>query len=403
MLILNSDLLFIHDCTASQTPYISGTVSRCLEIVSVIQGLGNLDTRKEGMRVGLIAFCDHGKDEDFVTKDFGGFTFDVEQFYHNLRSLEANGGSDYPEAVTAALEHSLRLEWRTDAAKLVILITDAAPHGIGEEDDEFPQGDPNGHDPLKIAKKMAEQGITMLIVACEPVLSNENDYAHDFYLALAKITRGKLVPLLDVRVLSAFIIGYALEQMGLEELSRQYSEPIKGLHKSGFTLKEMVNAVWEWLSGKENKVYELKYNQVYEEPPEFDEVVNTWADGKDILSVREQSTPRSSKQRVPARCIAPPGGWPKTTVDVTLMNMNERDIIDFMYLDPDPDLDAIRTHGPAPIQNGSLQPGEISRQPRKLLAHTDYYFSLKCGSQKRNHIKQNFSSKQDMDVSIHFK
>lgn len=140
---ITSDLLFIHDCTASQGPYISGTVKRCLEIIEVIQGLGKTKTDK-GIRFGLIAFRDHYPEEEFLIRDFGRFTHDIEKIVENLRSLEADGGGDYPEAVTAALAHGLTLDWRDGGAKLVVLITDAAPHGIGEAGDDFEEGDPNG-------------------------------------------------------------------------------------------------------------------------------------------------------------------------------------------------------------------------------------------------------------------
>lgn len=42
----------------------------------------------------------------------------------------ASGGGDGPEAVTAGMAASLNdLEWRRDAAKMVVLIADAPPHG----------------------------------------------------------------------------------------------------------------------------------------------------------------------------------------------------------------------------------------------------------------------------------
>jgi hypothetical protein len=33
--------------------------------------------------------------------------------------------------------------WRDGAIKIVVLITDAPPHGIGEEEDGFPAGSPD--------------------------------------------------------------------------------------------------------------------------------------------------------------------------------------------------------------------------------------------------------------------
>lgn len=44
--------------------------------------------------------------------------------------MAAAGGGDGPEAVTAAMAACLtELEWRRDAARMVVLIADAPPHG----------------------------------------------------------------------------------------------------------------------------------------------------------------------------------------------------------------------------------------------------------------------------------
>jgi hypothetical protein len=55
----------------------------------------------------------------------------------NLASLIASGGGDGPEAQTAALAAALNMEWAENAVKMIILITDAPPHGIGEAGDGF--------------------------------------------------------------------------------------------------------------------------------------------------------------------------------------------------------------------------------------------------------------------------
>lgn len=55
----------------------------------------------------------------------------------NLANLIASGGGDGPEAQTAALADALNMEWTEKAVKLVILITDSPPHGLGERGDGF--------------------------------------------------------------------------------------------------------------------------------------------------------------------------------------------------------------------------------------------------------------------------
>ena len=52
-----------------------------------------------------------------------------------MSGLYASGGGDGPEAVTAALAEALNMDWREYASKMVVLIADAPPHGIGEYGD----------------------------------------------------------------------------------------------------------------------------------------------------------------------------------------------------------------------------------------------------------------------------
>jgi hypothetical protein len=138
------DLVIIHDVTSSQGPYIAKTTKRCEEICLCLRRCGKLQPGI-GFRVALIAFRDHPPmDNTFVTEDFGGFTYELEDVQRNLRKLTAAGGGDIPEAVTAALHRAFHLDWRTEATKIVILITDAPPHGIGDPNDKIPGGDPNG-------------------------------------------------------------------------------------------------------------------------------------------------------------------------------------------------------------------------------------------------------------------
>ena len=78
------------------------------------------------------------------------------------------------------------MDWREYASKMVVLIADAPPHGIGEYGDGqyflffdiyfmyylfslncmticsgFDEGSPDGNDPLQLARTMASRGITL--------------------------------------------------------------------------------------------------------------------------------------------------------------------------------------------------------------------------------------------------
>lgn len=78
-----------------------------------------------------------------------------------LAKLYASGGGDGPEAVITGMAASLTdLTWRRNAAKMVVIVTDAAPHGIGENGDGFEDGEPGGWDGIVLARNMAARGIS---------------------------------------------------------------------------------------------------------------------------------------------------------------------------------------------------------------------------------------------------
>ena len=140
--------MFIQDTTASQDDYIKASVACCKDVCIALQASGELDKDK-GLQMAVVAFRDHG--DEYVTKDFGGFTYDVNTIQSNLSGLEPDGGGDLPEAVATALDKTLKLEWRDDAAKLAILITDASPHGIGEGGDDHYDGEPEPDGMLQLS------------------------------------------------------------------------------------------------------------------------------------------------------------------------------------------------------------------------------------------------------------
>ena len=75
---------------------------------------------------GLVAYRDRG--DAFVTRTHD-FTDDLGAFQSVLGRLQASGGGDKPEALNEALHETVhRLSWRADAARMVVLVADAAPH-----------------------------------------------------------------------------------------------------------------------------------------------------------------------------------------------------------------------------------------------------------------------------------
>lgn len=223
------DLVFVMDCTGSMGSYIDSAKQSIQDIVRKI-----ILHEKNNVRFGLIAYRDHPpQDSTYVTKIFD-FTDSLDTMQINLNGLSAQGGGDGPEALTAGLHAAYNLPWREKAAKIVIVITDAPPHGIGESGDGFPNGDPDGHDPLQIARNMAQREIVIYAVGCEPALSNYVN-ARAFMVALAEITQGQAINLANSSLLGQVILGGSLEEIGLQTLSAQYESEMATLAQAYVT------------------------------------------------------------------------------------------------------------------------------------------------------------------------
>jgi len=230
------DLAFCCDCTGSMSSYIKSAQENILAISSDIHARRG---QQCSIRFALVKYRDHPpQDSTFVTETFA-FTTNIETMKKNVDTMAASGGGDGPEAVTAALHEVNNLEWRPNATKVCVLISDAPPHGLGEDGDGFPQGCPLGYDPVVICKDMAAKGIVVYAVGVEPVLSTSYKFARDFMMMVAKITDGKFLALGKASILSEVIVSGALEGMDLKEVWTKMEEEVKAQAKScGIDLPE---------------------------------------------------------------------------------------------------------------------------------------------------------------------
>merc|ERR1719284_546309 len=212
------------------------------------------DAEGYDLRFGLVAYRDHPpQDMTFVTKVFP-FTDTVAQMQAHLRTLSAQGGGDGPEAVAAALHATLNMEWRADATKIVVLIADAPPHGLGESGDGFPDGGPDGIDPLVVLDQMSMAGICIYSVGCQPALSSYR-FATEFFIACAQRTNGQAVALGSAAALADVILGASVEEMDLEALTAQVQQMAAQLRSVEPALTDEVveQRVWQSLSAKGTK------------------------------------------------------------------------------------------------------------------------------------------------------
>lgn len=146
-----------------------------------------------------------------------------------LEQCQAQGGGDEPECVAEALHAALKLSWRENATKICILISDAPPHGINCPGDSFPNGSPNGIDPIESVLKLAEKSVTLYSVGCEPALLPYKD----FFSSLAYRTGGQYVPLRNAKLLAKVIIGGAVEEISLEKLMGEVQDEVQKKRQEG--------------------------------------------------------------------------------------------------------------------------------------------------------------------------
>jgi Mg-chelatase subunit ChlD len=209
------DIVFCIDCTASMGPYIKEAKDTIKAIITKITEKSSCDN----IRFGLVAYRDHPPEEKtFVTKNYK-FTNQLDVMQENLDELYPQGGGDGPEALTSALFQINNLDWRyqSEITKIVILISDAPPHGLGESNDGFPNGDPDGHDPIIIARELATKGIVVYTVGCEPEINNYK-FARAFLISIANLTGGQPISLKDAKSLADIILGSTLEELGITKL-----------------------------------------------------------------------------------------------------------------------------------------------------------------------------------------
>lgn len=116
------DLVFLIDATGSMADEIQKLKS---SLHSIAADAARLPSRPD-LCFGLVAYRD--TTDPFVLRSHD-FSDDLGAFQKVLDQLQADGGGDYPEAMSEALHETVhRLSWRGDGAtRMVVLLADAPP------------------------------------------------------------------------------------------------------------------------------------------------------------------------------------------------------------------------------------------------------------------------------------
>ncbi|KAJ8309002.1 hypothetical protein KUTeg_013876 [Tegillarca granosa] len=254
------DLAFVMDCTGSMGEYIKTAQNNIRKIVEEI-----VSSEKSDVQLSLIEYRDHPpQDSTFVTRTHD-FTNSVSKMRSWLENCSADGGGDTPEAVADGLHELLKLNWRSESTKIGVLIADAPPHGLSAPGDGFSNGCPAGIDPMETIQKLAEKGITLYSVGCEPAISPYKE----FFMAIAYMTGGQYVPLTGAGLLTKVIIGGAQEELSLEQWMADVDQEVQADLQAGREIddEEISRRVQEKLNLKGAKAKQLQRNNATLEAP----------------------------------------------------------------------------------------------------------------------------------------
>jgi Mg-chelatase subunit ChlD len=168
------DLALVIDTTGSmgdEMEYIQAELDTI--VARLKRNAGQLD-----LRIGVVLYRDEG--DDYVVQS-APLTANIGSVRTLLARQDANGGGDSPEAMDRAVAEAGRLQWRPDAAKAVLLVTDAPPHedAIGAT--------------LDATQRLRSRGVQIVPVAASGV----EDSAQYVLRSMAALTQGRYIFLTD--------------------------------------------------------------------------------------------------------------------------------------------------------------------------------------------------------------
>jgi hypothetical protein len=170
------EVAFVLDTTGSMSGLIENAKRKIWSIATTI-----VDANPAAeVRMALVAYRDIG--DEYVTRKFD-LTTDIQGLYAELLKFKAQGGGDWAESVSEALDVAVtKLNWTQDTKvkKIVFLVGDAPPHMDYQQDRKYP-------DVLKDAKA---RGIIVNAVQAGVARDTER-----YWREIAQLGDGKYIPI----------------------------------------------------------------------------------------------------------------------------------------------------------------------------------------------------------------
>ena len=150
------DLAFVVDTTGSMGGLIAAAQRQMIRMLEELTQAADIQ-----LHLGVVEYRDHPPQDTLVYKLYD-FTGNMKEAQRTINNLEANGGGDAPEAVLDGITAACRaLSWRKSARRLLVLVGDAPPHGVGTHGDGFKDGCPCGETIASVTALAEEKCVTI--------------------------------------------------------------------------------------------------------------------------------------------------------------------------------------------------------------------------------------------------
>src|SRR5262245_14378897 len=145
------DLVFCVDLTSSMSGFIASAKRQMADVLDAFAA-----ELHGGLRVAIVGYRDHCDGDKLL--EVYPLDANLKRVAKAIDKLAVSGGGDTPEAVYTGLQACLALDWAVGCYRVVLLVGDAPPHGIGYPGDSLTR-DPTGLTLDDMANKLEAEGV----------------------------------------------------------------------------------------------------------------------------------------------------------------------------------------------------------------------------------------------------
>lgn len=161
------DLAFVVDTTGSMGNLIATARQQMVAMLRELTQAADIN-----LWLGVVEYRDHPPQDTMVYK-VHAFTDNLAVAQKTIMRLKANGGGDAPEAVLDGIAAACHeLAWWKHSRRLIVLVGDAPPHGLGARDDTFAQGCPCGETIASVTRLAEETRATIHALGLTPAVTS---------------------------------------------------------------------------------------------------------------------------------------------------------------------------------------------------------------------------------------